>query len=72
MYRAREIAVLVITLLVAGAILLGFFAFDQEDRHTTPERTAEQNQGGIAPYDTQAAPDGGGPPGGTATESQNR
>jgi hypothetical protein len=72
MYRAREIIVLALTLLVAGAILIGFFVFDQEERHTTPERVAEQNQGGVAPYDTQAAPDGGGPPGGAAVESQNR
>lgn len=71
MYRAREIMVLVLTLLVGGAILLGFFAFDQEESHTTPERSADRNQGGIAPYGTQASPDGGGPPG-AAVESKNR
>lgn len=71
MHRSREILVLVLTVLAAGAILFGFFAFDREETPATPERSAQQNQGGIAPYDTQASPDGGGPPG-AAVESKNR
>ena len=44
MARAREILVLVLTVLIAAAIVFGFLAFDLNETLVTPERTAQQGQ----------------------------
>jgi hypothetical protein len=49
MQRAQEIFILVLTVMVAAAILFGFLAFDRNENSVVPERTAQQDQGRIAP-----------------------
>jgi hypothetical protein len=69
--RAREILSLLATLAIGAAILVGFLTWDDEDGlPETPKASIDQNKGGAAPYDTQASPDGGGPPG-AAVEMKN-